>query len=149
MSLFLANGFRVIAQKVLKRPYPTLGSASTKGNIHLWTQTIYSVSDMWGYNHTKFYLDWWSVGIWYHLPKIVGKKWKKKKTLYAGATSAITFMDSTFKCLLCLKPLLRQLPCGVEVAVLSGSPGWLNALSKHNICSPLWSAFTGDGGAFD
>lgn len=33
------------------------GGSNTKGN----TQTFYSVSPMWGYNHTKFRVDWLSL----------------------------------------------------------------------------------------
>ena len=45
----------VFAQKVLCAE-PTSGDVSTKGQAHLGTQSLLSVSAMWGYNHAR---DMW------------------------------------------------------------------------------------------
>lgn len=76
---FWWNSCWAIAQKVL---WAYSRGRYKEGAHQLGTQTSYSVSAMWGYNHGKFHVVLWSLCIWYR-PLSIGKK--KTDTHYITA----------------------------------------------------------------
>ena len=55
------------------KPIPLQGALAQRDTPTYGTETLYSVSAMWGYNHAKFHVDWWSQVYDKKIKKSVGK----------------------------------------------------------------------------